>query len=137
MGRGGVPVGYPACYRLSTHCRIIYSPFHSIDNVTISLFMYTLINLSLSLSLSSILFSILSTIFLCKSLAIKLIIIKDQVQLKYQIQCVNVHLSTKSITVNGTSPRHIPVYICKCYWRTNILASLYACAFSKRGPVYA
>ena len=79
MGRGGVPVGYPACYRLSTHCRIIYSPFHSIDNVTISLFMYTLINLSLSLS--SILFSILSTIFLCKSLAIKLILIKYQIRL--------------------------------------------------------
>ena len=29
------------------------------------------------------------------------------------------------------------VYIFKCYWQTNIFASLYACAFSKRGPVYA
>ena len=36
-----------AQYLLSTHCRITYSPFHSIDNVTISLFMYTLISLSL------------------------------------------------------------------------------------------
>ena len=76
MGLGDVPVGYSGCYRLSTHCRITYSPFYSTDNVTIFLFMYTLISLSLFY-----LVFILSTIFLCKLLAIKLIIIKDQIQL--------------------------------------------------------
>ena len=54
-------------------------------------------------------------------------------QLDPVYQCV----STRSITTNGTSPKQIPVYVFKGYWRTNILVSLYACVSSQRGPVYA